>query len=335
MKRLPLTFFAAALAAPLLAQDWKGLGRLQGRVNDPDGKPVAGASVKLDCPSRGGGATLVTDKKGNWAYLGLAACNWTIEIKAVGFSPLTTVAAMASDQIRMNPIDVKLEKPKGPPPELLEAVKKGDEAFQAQNWAVARENYEKILALRPDLGPQVYQKLAQAHAGEKNTAKAIEYLELSIAADPSRMDLRFAAAQSALEAGLKEKGLEFLNGVDDAAVKGPDGYFNIAVYFLRQSDAPNAIVYFSKAIVKDAQLAEAYYWRGMSYVRDGKLAEAKADMQKTVELFGPASDEAVYKTECKTKCSAAGSSSDCETTCTSGYTQTLGAKAKKALDQLK
>ena len=294
MKRFLLTVFAAALAAPLLAQDWKGMGRLQGRVNDPDGKPVAGASVKLDCPSRGGGATVVTDKKGNWAYMGLAACNWTIEVKAEGFSPLTTVAAMASDQIRMNPIDVKLEKPKGPPPELLEAVKKGDEAFQAQNWVVARENYEKILALRPDLGPQVYQKLAQAYAGEKNPAKAIEYLELSISADPSRMDLRFAAAQSALEAGLNEKGLEFLNGIDDAAVKGPDGYYNIAIYYLRKSDAQGAIAYFSKAILKDPKLGDAYYWRAMSYIRDGKLAEAKIDFQKVLEVdpAGPNAEKA-------------------------------------------
>jgi len=284
MKRLIFASCVAALAAPLLAQDWKGMGRLQGRVLDPDGKPVAGASVKLDCPSRGGSTSVLTDKKGSWAYMGLAACPWSLEIKADGFLSHTHTVNMTSDQARMNPIEVKLEKPKGPPPELLEAVNKGDAAFAAQDWAVARQNYEKVLALRPDLGPQVFQKLAQAYAGEKNTVKAIEYLELSMAADPTRMDLRFAAAQSALEAGMDAKGNEFLKSIDDAAVKGPDGYFNIAIYFLRKSDAPNAIVYFTKALAKDPKLGDAYYWRGMSYVRDGKLAEAKADMQKVLEV---------------------------------------------------
>lgn len=284
MKRLLLTFGVVVIASPLLAQDWKGQGRLQGKVTDPEGKPVAGATVKLDCPSRGGGTSMVTDKKGNWAYLGLAGCRWDLEIVADGFLPMGTVVNMPSDQMRMKPIDLALERPKGPPPALVEAVNKGDEAFAAKNWALAREHYEKVLELRPDLGPQVFQKLAQCYAGEGNNPKAIEYLEKSIEADPSRTDLRFAAAQAALESGIKEKGMEFLANIDDATVTGPDGYFNIAVYFLRASDVPNAIAYFSKAIAKDAKLGDAYYWRAMSYLRENKLAEAKADMQKCLEI---------------------------------------------------
>ncbi len=260
------------------------MGRLNGKVTDQAGKPVAGATVKLDCPSRGGGTEIVTDKKGEWAYMGLAGCSWNLDITAEGFAKKSTVINMPSDQMRMTPINAVLERPKGPPPALVEAVKNGDEAFAAKNWVVARENYEKILEMRPDLGPQVFQKLAQCYAGEKNTPKVIEYLEKSIEADPGRTDLRFMAAQSALEAGIQDKGMEFLSHIDDAAVTGPDGYFNLAVYFLRASDVPNAIAYFSKAIAKDAKLGDAYYWRAMSYLRENKLAEAKADMQKLLEL---------------------------------------------------
>ncbi len=119
--------------------------------------------------------------------------------------------------------------PQGPPPELLAAVKAGDEAFAAKNWAGARESYEKILAMQPELGPQLYPKLARTYVGENNPGKAIEYLEKSIAADPSRVELRFAAAQTALDSGLTAKGMELLAGIDDAAVKSSDGYFNLAV----------------------------------------------------------------------------------------------------------
>lgn len=286
-------FLAAAglalSASPLLAQDWKGQGRLFGRVQGPDGKPVEGATVTADCPSRGGGTSSTTDKKGQWSILGVVACSWSLEIKAEGLRTHTQQVNMTSEQARLNSIDVKLEKQAGPPPALLAAVKAGDDAFAARNWAVARENYEKILVMRPDLGPQVFQKLAQAYGSEGNNAKAIEYLEKSIAAAPERTDLRFAAAQTALESGLTDKGMEFLKGIDDASVKGADGYFNLAVYFLRKSDAPNAVDYFSKAIAKDGTIADAFYWRGMSYVRLGKTAEAKADMQKAAEL-DPAGD---------------------------------------------
>ena len=132
MKRFFLVLFAVALAAPLQAQDWKGMGRLFGKVADPEGKPVVGATVKLDCPSRGGGTTLNTDKKGNWAFQGLAACNWNVDIKADGFQVKSITVPMTSEQSRMLPVDVKLEKVKGPPPELVEALKNGDagDAFE-------------------------------------------------------------------------------------------------------------------------------------------------------------------------------------------------------------
>jgi tetratricopeptide (TPR) repeat protein len=284
MNRPLIALSIAALAAPLLAQDWKGMGRLQGRVTDPDGNGVAGASVKLDCPSRGGGATVETDKKGNWAFLGLAGCSWNVEIKAEGFLNHVRVVNMVSDQVRMSPIEVKLEKPKGPPPELLAAVNAGDAAFDAKNWALARESYEKVLALRPDLGPQVYQKLAQAYAGEKNTAKSIEYLELSITAAPARMDLRFAAAQIALKADLTEKALAILEGIDDAQVENGDGYFDVAVDFLNKKDPANTVTFFTKALAKDPTIADAYYWRGRAFLQLQKLNEVKADLKKYVEM---------------------------------------------------
>ena len=270
------------------------MGRLSGRVMDAAGKPVEGASVKLDCPKRGGGTTLTTDKKGQWAYQGLTACTWDIEIKAQGFSTMTAGAAMVSEEQRMAPIDVKLEKPKGPPPELVEAIKTGDAAFAASSWAEARVAYEKVATLRPDLAVKLYPRLARIYAAEKNTDKALEYLQKAIDDDPSNQQMKLVAASSAMDAGLSEKALAFLATVDDTKVTSGDGYFDIAVGFLRKNDAPNAADYFTKALAKDPKLVDAYYWRGISYVQQRKMAEAKADMLKVVELepTGPTSDKA-------------------------------------------
>lgn len=284
MKTPLIAIALVSLAAAAPAQEWKGIARLQGKVVDPDGKPIPDAVVKLDCPGRNGGPNMTTDKKGNWAYLGLTGCDWKVEVSAKGFAPKAVVVTVPNEQLRQPPVNVTLDKLQGPPPELLAAVKAGDEAFAAKNWAVARENYEKIVATWPELGPQVYAKLARTYAGENNAPKAIEFLEKSIAADPGRVELKFAAAQAALDAGLTEKGMEFLAAVDDAAVKSSDGYFNIGVSFLRASDMPKAIDYFSRAITKDDKLGDAYYWRGMCYLRETKLAESKADMQKVLDL---------------------------------------------------
>ena len=270
------------------------MGRLQGKVSDTDGKPILGASVKLDCPSRGGGTTLVTDKKGQWAYLGLAACNWNVDIKAEGFETMSLTVPMGNDQVRMKPIEVKLGKPKGPPPELVEAIKSGDAAFAAQQWSEARVAYEKVVILRPDLAPQLYPRLARIYAAEKNTEKALEFLQKSIEVDPANQQMKIVAANAAMEAGLTEKALFFMGSIDDAQVTSGDGYYDIAVAFLRKSDAVNAVIFFTKALAKDPKIVDAYYWRAIAYVQQQKLVEAKADMKKVLELepTGPTAEKA-------------------------------------------
>lgn len=285
MKRLSLVLIAVALAAPLQAQDWKGMGRLFGKVTDAaDKKPIAGASVKLDCPSRGGGTTLTTDKKGQWAFQGLAACNWNVDVKAEGYQLKSITVPMGSEQARMAPVDLQLDKSKGPPPELVEALKNGDAAFAAQQWPVARENYEKVATMRPDLAPQLFPRLARIYAAENNTDKALEFLQKSIDADPGNQQMKIVAANAAMDAGLSEKALTFLAAIDDTKLANGDGYFDLAVGFLRRSDSAHAVEYFTKALAKDPKIVEAYYWRGIAYVQQQKMAEAKADMQKVVEL---------------------------------------------------
>ena len=271
------------------------MGRLFGKVTDAaDNKAIAGASVKLDCPSRGGGTTLTTDKKGSWAIQGLAACNWNVDVKAEGYEVKSITVPMNSEQARMAPVDLKLEKLKGPPPELVAALKSGDEAFAAQQWSVARESYEKVAIMRPDLAPQLYPRLARIYAAEKNTDKALEYLQKAIDVDPSNQQMKIVAANAAMDAGMADKALAFLATIDDTKITNGDGYFDLAVGFLRRNDSANAVEYFTKALGKDPKIVEAYYWRGVSYVQQQKLAEAKADMQKVVELdpTGPNGEKA-------------------------------------------
>ncbi|MEO5763505.1 MAG: tetratricopeptide repeat protein [Vicinamibacteria bacterium] len=285
MKRLLFVLSALALSTPLVAQDWKGQGRLMGKVNDDTGKGLPGATVTFACPTAGnGGTSVVTDKKGQWSYTGFTACNWNLDIKAEGFQVRTLTVPLGSEQLRLLPIDVKLEKLKGPPPELVNALKAGDDAFKTEQWEAARTNYLKVSELRPDLGVQLYPRLARIYAAEKNTEKAIEYLQKSVDSDPSNQQLKIVAANAAMEAGMTDKALAFLATVDDAGLQNGDGYYDIAISFLRKSDSANAVAFFTKALAKDPKIVDAYYWRGISYVQQGKLAEAKVDMQKVVEL---------------------------------------------------
>jgi Flp pilus assembly protein TadD len=45
-----------------------------------------------------------------------------------------------------------------------------------------------------------------------------------------------------------------------------------------------AIVYFTKAVTVDPAYADGYFRRGLAYMGTGKMAEAKADFNKLLEL---------------------------------------------------
>jgi tetratricopeptide (TPR) repeat protein len=291
LSRRPLhaVLVAAVLAAPLApagAQDWKGQGRLEGRVQDNDGKPIEGATLKLDNPKRGGGPTVKTDKKGRWAYLGLVAGSWNIDVEAPGYATKRISVDLSAEGARVPPIEIKIEKaaPTGPPPEVLAALDKAETAYKEGRNEEAVAEFERLLALRPELASQIHQRIGFSYIRLKNHAKALEHLQKAIAAEPANQQLRAIAAQAALEGGLLDQAAELLKGLDEATIKEPDVLFNIGVNFINANRPEEGITYFSKAVALDPTYADGYFRRGLACIQLGKNAEAKADLAKFLEL---------------------------------------------------
>jgi tetratricopeptide (TPR) repeat protein len=290
---------AAALVAwgaVAAAQDWKGAARLEGRVVAEDGSPLASATVKLDNPARGGGPTVKTDKKGKWAYFGLVAGSWNLDVEAPGYKAKKLSVNVPAESARMPPIEVRLEKsgPPSPPPELLEALKQGEESYKAGRFEEALAGYEKLLALRPDLATPIHQQMGFALIQLKRHKEALEHLQKVLDAEPQNMQIRAIMAQAALEGGLIDRGTELLKGLDPSAITTPDAFFNIGVNFINANRPEEAITYFGRAIALDAAYADGYFRRGLAYLQLGKMAEAKADLAKVIELTptGPQADMA-------------------------------------------
>lgn len=276
------------LAAPVAAQDWKGLGRLEGKVFDPEGKPIEGAVVKLDLPARGGGPILQTDKKGKWAVGGIVAGKWNADIEAPGFAAKKIFINLPGESARVPPVEVRLERaaPAGPSPELLAAVNKGDAAYKDGKFAEARAEYEKVLALKPDLSTTLHEMIARCHSQEGNYAKAAEHLQHVVDADPTNVKLKILLAQEALRGNELERGMAVLKTIDDTAVTDPEIFYNVAVILLNQNKAEDAVPYLTKSVTLDPAYVDGYFQRGLAYLGQGKMAEAKADFKKVVELAG-------------------------------------------------
>jgi tetratricopeptide (TPR) repeat protein len=284
-----------ALASSVYAQDWKGSGRLEGKVLDAQGAPIVGASVKLARDQYGDGTTLKTDKKGRWAIAGIAAATWNADIEAEGYAPKKISIPLPSESARLPPVEVRLDKAvaAGPPPEVLQALEKGEAAYKAGRFPEARAEFEKLLALRPDLATTIHQRIGFAYIQEKDYAKGLEHLQKVLDADPGNTVIRGIMAQAALEGGMLDRGMELLKGLDEATVKNPDVFFNIGVNLFNANKPAEAIVYFTKAVTLDPAYADGYFRRGLAYMGlPGKTAEAKADFRKLLELqpTGPQAD---------------------------------------------
>lgn len=283
-----------ALAGPAQAQDWKGMGRLEGKVLDAQGAPIAGASVKLEREGYGDGTTVKTDKKGRWAIAGITAATWNADIEAPGYALKKISIPLPSESARLAPVEVRLDKaaPAGPAPEAVQALEKGEAAYKAGRFAEARAEFEKLLALRPDLATTIHQRIGFAYIQEKEYAKGLDHLQKVLDAEPANATVRGIMAQAALEGGMLDRGMELLAGIDESSVTNPDLFFNIGVNLVNANKPEDAIGYFTKAVTLDPAYADGYFRRGLAYMGVGKMAEAKADFNKLLELkpTGPEAD---------------------------------------------
>jgi len=273
-----------ASAPPAPAQDWKGNGRFEGTVVDEEGgKPIEGVQVKAECPDRGGGTTVKSDKKGRWVVGGVVACNWNLDFIAEGYETKKVSVNLPGELARIQPSKVSLKK-SGPPPELRAAAQTADEAYKTGRFADARAAYEKVLAARPDLALMCYQQIGFSYVQEKQYDKALEYLDKVLAAEPGSNQIRAIAAQAALEGKMVARARQYLAALDETKITNPDLFYNMGVNFLNAGETADAIEYFGKTIKLDPSHVDAYYRRGLAYLGQGKNDEAKADFQKVIEL---------------------------------------------------
>ena len=283
----------ALLAAGAAAQDWKGKARLDGKVVSEKGEPVAKAQLVFRLKGKDG-PTLETDAKGRFAYFGFASGDWDLDVSAPGYLTRKTSVHL-SELNRVPPMEIKLEKQPDAPPaaapsvprdvraEIIPLIEKGNALLEQKDYAGARAEYEKALASVPD-NPIILRAIARTYYGEKNVDKAIEKLKLAVDKDPSDTDTLLLLANLELERGNVEEGKALLDKVPAESVKDPGVFVNAGIVFLNKKNAAGAWEQFDKAVRIKPDDPEPYFYRGLSALQLKKSAEAKADLQKYLEL---------------------------------------------------
>ena len=181
-----LTLSVLMIAPATLAQDWKGRGRIQGKVTDEQGNPIKDAKIRIFYRGQEdvGPKPVSTNKKGRWAYMGLSSAPYTIVVEAEGYVPAET-------QTRLNeysptppaPIEVQLRTadslPDAEGDRLMGLVNEGNKLMQERQFAEARARFQEVIAaIEDDAQKRPLQKaVAGTYLEEGKTTEARAHFE--------------------------------------------------------------------------------------------------------------------------------------------------------------
>jgi len=300
-----LMIFLVAAGVPAWGQSWAGKGRLQGQVKDESGKPVEGATITLRVgtgqvdPKADGPKPLTTDKNGKWSTLGLTSGPWGVLIQKPGFMD-------SEGQVKVNeyavaqPLVVTL---KAPAKEVMQqaqkqntqaseaksALERGNALLQEGKYAEARAAYDEGMnKLSPEerapLQTQVNLAVADAFYKEGKTDQAIETLKKTLAITPDDPDTLKLIVNLLAASGKEEEAKTYMAKLPQGTQIDPAISLNVGIKAFNAGKMDAALKEFNDVIAGNPNLPEAYYYRAMVYLGKQQNKEAKADLQKLLQL---------------------------------------------------
>jgi tetratricopeptide (TPR) repeat protein len=276
--------------------------RLKLKVEGTDGKPIEKVQITLTAPEKDDFKKVVkTNKKGETTFLvHMEIKNLIFLLEKKGYQNLQDQKELrflrASQEALFYEHTFMMYKVTESTPEqtrlqyetnqqALALFNDGMALFQAEDFAGAAEKFKAAIETKPDF-IQAYQNLAAAYFQAESYKEAIEAAEKILEMNPeSAQTLRLlSVAYSKL--GDEKKAQEYhsrlkvLPEVDFSA----DELFNMGATAANEGRDEEAAKHFTRATEKKPDFAMAYYQLGVILFRLQKMEEAKAALQKYLEL---------------------------------------------------
>jgi len=307
----PVVFLMVLLAVvaagvPAWGQSWAGQGRLQGLLRDEAGKPIQGATITLRKgtgpvdPKADGPKPLTTDKNGKWAILGLANGPWGILIQKEGYIDSEGRIGVEEHPIGpVQPVNITLRKPTQEQIQAAQAqqapsggaqakaaIEKANALLAQSKYAEARAAYEEGLSKLEDksLHPAIYRAIADSYYKEGNTNGAVDTLKKALEIAPNDPDTLQLMVNLLAAAGREEEAKTYMAKLPQGTKVDPAIGLNVGIKAFNEGKMDAALKEFNDVIAGNPSLADAYYYRAMVYLNKSQNAQAKADLNKLLEL---------------------------------------------------
>lgn len=297
MMRRPLLLSLLAIAA-VAVNAFAIEGRLAGKITDAvTKKPIPDVTILVVST---GGRTFKEQfkgqKDGSYQLLVLdATLPYDVTFSAPGYQSEVTgikmkLGEVTNHDVELNPAAASAAAPEAKPDPAVAAYNDGAAAFNAGDFTTAASKFEQAVAAKPEL-TAAWEALARADLRLKNYPRAIEAANKALAVDPDEKDLYSVLYESYTATGDTAKAAEAKKNMPADATS----LFNDAAKLINAGNDAKAEPLLKQAISIDDKFARAYYELGMLYVRTQKNADARANLQKFIELDPTSKDAATAK----------------------------------------
>ena len=289
------------LASAVTAQAWVGRGRLNGGVEDLEGNPVEGASVRLTLDGTGPEEEILTNRRGRWARAGLAGGSWEVFVSKPGYIP-------SQHTVRLNEYATAAERPfvqtalepggQTAAAGSAAAVDEG-ESGQAARESLVRGNellregdFEGAIALFNEALPAlddggraaVLVAIAQAQVQLERNDEALASLERALDHAPTNVDVLQAISRRLTAMGRSEEAKVYLERLPEELRADPEVLLREGVELYNLNDFEGALSKFDVVIEAEPEWPDAYYFRGLAHMAAGENGAAAADFRRLLEL---------------------------------------------------
>jgi tetratricopeptide (TPR) repeat protein len=291
---LGIVLFASAASA----QDWKGNGRMNGRVVDEQNKPLEGVRVFASLGDFKDVADATTDRRGDWSLDGLTEGSWHLTFEKEKYEPAQATAEIDEGGVS-SPVRTKMKAAFDPNAFIQAELKKAQALLVQKKYADARAVFQGILAKvpAPELTGPMQFNLAQTYYAEGNLDKTIECLKASLAAAPANVQAKLMLANVLISKPSFDEAAQVLGSIDEASITEPQIYLNFAVAYVKAQKLEGALPYLDKAVARFPRSPLVYYYRGTTLIeilntkkdpsdpaRADLMAKIKADLEKYLQV---------------------------------------------------
>jgi tetratricopeptide (TPR) repeat protein len=279
------------------AQAGRGVGRIAGVVVDTEDTPIEGVKVMIVfSQDENLKHETTTNKKGEWAFLGLGTGNWTMTAAVKGFLPVSKPLYVS--QLSINPkVTVRLQKTSKGGGAIIQDettfifLEKANQLFKDKKYDEAIASYQQFMEKNP-AAYQVSLSIADCYKEKGEIEKAMElYLKVIEQAktDQSMGKEMTAKAQAGIgNCYLKQNKLQeaqdyFKQSVDNSPNDEILAY-NVGEIYLSNQKFDDALRYFDLAAQIKPDWPDPYLKLGYVFLNKADNASAISKLEKFLSL---------------------------------------------------